>query len=45
VAPDDDDVLLERDRFLAAHGITPIWFENGQWDRPTEILQLLKLEQ
>lgn len=43
-APDDEDERMERDRFLAGHGITPIWFEHGQWDRPAEIIQLLKLE-
>ena len=44
VAPDDEDERRERDQFLASHGITPIWFEHGQWDAPGEILRLLKQE-
>lgn len=44
VAPEDDDMLLERDRYLASCGITPIWFASGDWDKPAEILKLLKLE-
>jgi hypothetical protein len=43
-APGDDDQLAARDSFLAEHGITPIWFSEGDWDRPAEILQLLKRE-
>jgi len=44
VAPDDEDERLTRDQHLASHGITPIWFANGDWDKPEEILKLLKLE-
>lgn len=44
VAPEDEDELNERDRFLASHGITPIWFRDGEWDKPSEILKLLKIE-
>ena len=44
VAPDDDDELMQRDQYLASHGITPIWFREGDWHRPGEILKLLKLE-
>ncbi|WP_191599998.1 SIR2 family protein [Marinomonas algicola] len=44
VAPDDEAERLLRDRHLASHGITPIWFANGDWDKPEEILKLLKLE-
>lgn len=43
-APEDDENLHQRDKFLAAHGITPIWFSEGQWDTPAEILKLLKTE-
>jgi len=41
-APDDEEVRAERDRELAAHGIQPIWFADGDWGAPGEILQLLK---
>ena len=44
VAPDDEDELIERDKYLASHGITPIWFREGDWDRPGDILKLLKIE-
>lgn len=44
VAPDDPEELLARDQFLAGHGITPIWFNEGDWDKPAEILKLLKTE-
>ncbi|CAN7614502.1 SIR2 family protein [Polaromonas sp. LjRoot131] len=43
-APEDTDEFSARDRFMAAHGITPIWFSDGEWDRPAEILKLLRLE-
>lgn len=43
-APDDEDERNERDQFLAGHGITPIWFPEGEWDSPAEILKLLKAE-
>lgn len=43
-APDDSDEFSVRDRFMAAHGITPIWYTDGEWDRPKEILKLLKEE-
>jgi hypothetical protein len=41
-APDDVDKKALRDQFLAGHGISPIWYSNGDWDAPKEILQLLK---
>lgn len=44
VAPEDESDLLERDQYLASRGITPIWFAHGDWDKPAEILKLLKLE-
>ncbi|QXI00784.1 SIR2 family protein [Pseudomonas monsensis] len=44
VAPNDADERIERDRYMADHGITPIWFPYGEWDKPAEILRLLKLE-
>lgn len=44
VAPDDEEDRLRRDQFLADHGITPIWFSEGDWERPAEILELLKVE-
>lgn len=44
VAPDDESERLARDQHLASHGITPIWFVDGDWDKPEEILKLLKLE-
>lgn len=43
-APEDADEFAARDRFMAGHGITPIWFADGEWDRPAEILKLLRLE-
>lgn len=43
-APDDADEQMTRDRFLAGHGITPIWFSDGDWSRPGDILKLLKAE-
>lgn len=43
-APDDVYELRKRDQFLAAHGISPIWYANGDWDAPGQILQLLKQE-
>lgn len=44
-APGDIDELFVRDQFLAQHGITPIWFTKGDWDKPAEILRLLRTEQ
>lgn len=44
VAPNDAEERIERDRFTANHGITPIWFPDGEWDKPAEILKLLKIE-
>lgn len=44
VAPNDEDELTRRDRFLADHGITPIWFSAGDWEKPAEILELLRVE-
>ena len=44
VAPSDSEDLSARDRFMANHGITPIWFADGDWDKPAEILKLLRLE-
>jgi len=41
-APDDIDEKALRDQFLASHGISPIWYSNGDWDAPKEILHLLK---
>ena len=41
-APDDEQELRKRDQFLAAHRISPIWYAEGDWDAPGEILQLLK---
>lgn len=41
-APDDEEERAARDRALAAHGIQPIWFADGDWSAPSEILQLLK---
>ncbi len=41
-APDDEEERAKRDRWLAAHGIQPIWFADGDWSAPSEILQLLK---
>lgn len=43
-APDDTDERLQRDQFLASHGIIPIWFKEGDWEKPAEILKLLKSE-
>lgn len=43
-APNDEQEFRERDRFLASHGISPIWYSEGDWDAPAEILQRLKLE-
>lgn len=43
-APDDDAERIARDQFLASHGINPIWFEDGDWNAPAEILRLLKQE-
>ena len=43
-APEDMDEQGERDKYLADHGITPIWFQQGEWDKPSEILKLLKHE-
>jgi hypothetical protein len=42
VAPDDADERLFRDQFLAQHGISPIWFSDGDWDAPKNILRLLR---
>jgi len=42
VAPDDADERLIRDQFLAQHGISPIWFSDGNWSAPENILRLLK---
>lgn len=44
VAPSDEDELMARDQFLASHGVTPIWFRDGDWEKPAEILKLLKVE-
>lgn len=44
-APEDNEERTERDQMLASHGITPIWFADGGWDRPADILKLLKIEQ
>jgi hypothetical protein len=44
VAPDDIEERDMRDRYLAGCGITPIWFVDGDWDKPAQILKLLKLE-
>lgn len=44
VAPDDEGQRLLRDQFLAGHGITPIWFSDGDWMKPQEILELLKVD-
>lgn len=44
VAPVDSEELVARDKFLASCGITPIWFADGDWDKPAQILNLLKLE-
>ncbi|RKR06541.1 SIR2-like protein [Kushneria sinocarnis] len=43
-APDDEEERIERDKFLAELGITPIWFPHGDWEAPSEILSLIKLE-
>lgn len=43
-APPDQDEKILRDRFLAGHGISPIWYADGDWDAPGEILKLLKLD-
>lgn len=43
-APEDEQELRERDQFLASHGISPIWYAEGDWDAPGEILRLLKQE-
>ncbi len=43
-APDDEGERIARDQFLASHGISPIWFEEGDWSAPAEILRLLKQE-
>lgn len=43
-APEDEEERTGRDQNLACHGITPIWFTDGEWDRPTDILKLLKIE-
>lgn len=41
-APDDEEERSQRDKWLAAHGIQPIWFSDGDWNAPSEILRLLK---
>lgn len=43
-APENAGELRARDQFLASHGISPIWYVEGDWDAPKEILQLLKQE-
>lgn len=43
-APDNYDEQIVRDGFLASLGITPIWFSEGDWDAPSEILSLIKKE-
>lgn len=43
-SPDDFGERRKRDQFLAAHGISPIWYAEGDWDAPGEILRLLKQE-
>lgn len=43
-APDDVNELRKRDQFLASHGISPIWYGEGDWAAPGEILKLLKQE-
>ncbi len=43
-APDDEAELADRDQFLAGHGISPIWFAEGDWAAPEDILKLLNRE-
>ncbi len=43
-APDDEQELRAHDEFLASHGISPIWYEEGDWEAPGEILQQLAQE-
>lgn len=43
-APDGEQELRVRDKFLASHGISPIWHEEGDWNAPGEILQQLAKE-
>ncbi|NWC95541.1 MULTISPECIES: SIR2 family protein [unclassified Pseudomonas] len=42
--PRDEGERRARDQFLAGHGISPIWFPDGEWDSPSQILKLLKVE-
>jgi hypothetical protein len=41
-APDDEAARRTRDQFLAKHGISPIWFSEGDWNAAAEMLMLLK---
>lgn len=41
-APLGQDEKISRDKFLAGHGISPVWYSEGDWDAPGEILKLLK---
>lgn len=43
-APDDDGERIKQDGFLASLGITPIWFKEGDWEAPSEIINLIKKE-
>lgn len=44
VAPEDDSEMQVRDRYMATLGITPIWFKSGDWDKPSEIIDLILTE-
>ncbi|WP_137983068.1 SIR2 family protein [Pseudomonas viridiflava] len=43
-APTDEAERRARDQFLASHGISPIWFPEGEWDSPSRILKQLKFD-
>jgi NAD-dependent SIR2 family protein deacetylase len=43
-APEDEDVLVHRNAFLAELGITGIWFEQGAFDYIDKILSLARDE-
>ena len=43
-APEDESEFVDRNAYLAALGISPIWFEKGRFDLVKEILQLAKNE-
>lgn len=43
-SPIDEAERRARDQFLASHGISPIWFPEGEWDSPSRILKQLKLD-